>query len=217
MWPLYPLVVNNLLTPTLCSATTLLGAHYAGQAPWWAPLAAILLFGLSTRFIGATDHTAGTIDRADYERRAAIVEEASKTPGPLRMFKATASNTFRIGQIKEREQKETRLDLSSFCHVIEVNTEEGWCDVEGSTTFETFVAETAKYGCMPLVVPELKTITVGGTIVGIGIESSSFKHGFVHEGMLEADILIAAGNVVTIRPDNECAMRLARHYPLAHT
>ena len=68
-----------------------------------------------------------------------------------------------------------------------------------------------------VVVPELKTITVGGTIVGIGIESSSFKHGFVHEGMLEADILIAAGNVVTIRPDNECAMRLARHCPLAHT
>ena len=26
---------------------------------------------------------------------------------------------------------------------------------------------------------ELKTITVGGAIVGIGIESSSFKHGFV--------------------------------------
>ena len=43
-------------------------------------------------------------------------------------------------------------------------------------------------------------------IVGIGIESSSFKHGFVHEGMMEADILIAAGKVVTIRADNECAL-----------
>ena len=85
----------------------------------------------------------------------------------------------RVLQIKERESKEARLDLSSFCHVIELNAEDEWCDIEGATTFETFVAETAKDGFMPLVVPELKTITVGGTIVGIGIESSSFKHGFV--------------------------------------
>jgi hypothetical protein len=50
-----------------------------------------------------------------------------------------------------RESKEARLDLSSFCHVIEVNKKEGWCDVEGATTFETYVAETAKHACMPLV------------------------------------------------------------------
>lgn len=52
--------------------------------------------------------------------------------------------------------------------MIELNAEEEWCDIEGAATFETFVAETAKEGFMPLVVPELKTITVGGTIVGIG-------------------------------------------------
>jgi hypothetical protein len=46
------------------------------------------------------------------------------------------------------------------------------------------------------VVPELKTITVGGTIVGIGIESSSFKHGFVHEGLLEADVLVMMASLV---------------------
>ena len=34
-----------------------------------------------------------------------------------------------------------------------MNEDELWCDIEASSTFETFVAETAKFGCMPLVVP----------------------------------------------------------------
>lgn len=36
-----------------------------------------------------------------------------------------------------------------------------------------------------------------------GIESSSFKHGFVHEGLLEADVLVASGEIVTITATNE--------------
>lgn len=48
-----------------------------------------------------------------------------------------------------------------------------------------------------------RTITVGGAIVGIGIESSSFKWGFFHEGLLEADLLLASGEVVTVRPEGE--------------
>ena len=47
--------------------------------------------------------------QADHDRRALLVEEQAKKPGPLRMFKATASNTFRPNQIKERESKEARL------------------------------------------------------------------------------------------------------------
>ena len=42
---------------------------------------------------------------------------------------------------------------------------------------------------MPAVVPQLKSITIGGAIAGIGIESSSFKYGFVHETMQELDVL----------------------------
>lgn len=57
------------------------------------------------------------------------------------------------------------------------------------------------YGCLPLVVPELRHITVGGAIVGIGIESSSFKHGLFHEGMMEADVLLPHGKVELVSKD----------------
>ena len=54
---------------------------------------------------------------------------------------------------------------------------------------------------MPLVVPQLKTITLGGAVTGLGIESSSFRNGLPHESVLEMDILTGAGEIVTCAPD----------------
>jgi FAD/FMN-containing dehydrogenase len=58
---------------------------------------------------------------------------------------------------------------------------------------------------MPLVVPQLKTITVGGAVAGLGIESSSFKHGLAHESVVEAEVLTGDGRLVTATADNEHA------------
>jgi FAD/FMN-containing dehydrogenase len=55
---------------------------------------------------------------------------------------------------------------------------------------------------MPAVVPELKTITLGGAAAGVGIEASSFRHGLVHETLLEIDVLTGTGEVVTCARDN---------------
>ncbi|CAD7948413.1 unnamed protein product [Amoebophrya sp. A25] len=160
--------------------------------------------------------------RAEVERIAQSIVKKDPENAKFRMFKATASNTFRHDQIDTRATKEGKLDLSSFCHVLEDTFLEGkdiknlhptklpedlsslpTIDVEASTTFETFVDVLLGMGYMPLVVPELRTITVGGAIVGIGVESSSFKFGFFHEGLVEADILLGNGRVVTISADNE--------------
>jgi len=213
--PYIALVVEGLLLPCIVLSAAAGIAGRQGLLPeplqsalgGWSWAVIVALFVAKTRLTGTerASQSAGMASREDHEARVKETEKVAQRPGPLRMYKATASNTFRVNQIKTRESQEARLDLSSFCHVIEVNTEEGWCDLEGPTTFETYVAETAKHGWMPLVVPELKTITVGGSIVGIGIESSSFKHGFVHEGLLEADILVASGKVITISATNEYA------------
>lgn len=98
-----------------------------------------------------------------------------------------------------------RLDVSALHGVLAINEHEGWADVLGFTTYEAFTKVTVPQGWMPAVVPELKTITVGGAISGGGIESSSYREGFVHEGVLEMDILTGTGEVVTARPDNAYA------------
>ncbi|HEY5895967.1 MAG TPA: FAD-binding protein, partial [Burkholderiales bacterium] len=55
------------------------------------------------------------------------------------------------------------------------------------------------------VVPQLKTITLGGAVAGVGIESSSHRYGLVHDTMLELEVLLGDGRVVLCTPDNEHA------------
>lgn len=119
---------------------------------------------------------------------------------PVALAKKT-SNLFRA-----REQGSVvRLDVSRHSGVLQINDKEGWADVLGFTTYDDFTKATLPQGWMPAVVPELKTITVGGAISGGGIESASYREGFVHEGVLEMDILTGSGEVVTASPDNEHA------------
>jgi hypothetical protein len=68
-------------------------------------------------------------------------------------------------------------------------------------TYEDLVAATLPYGLSPLVVPQLKTITLGGAVTGLGIESTSFRNGLPHESVLEMDILTGTGELVTASPE----------------
>ncbi|QBI18718.1 FAD-binding oxidoreductase [Egibacter rhizosphaerae] len=137
---------------------------------------------------------------ARYERaRADLQTQLAGSQDPVRLGKRT-SNLFR-----PRERAERRLDVGAFAGVLEVDADSGTCDVLGMTTYEDLVAATLPHGVMPLVVPQLKTITIGGAVAGLGIESTSFRNGMPHESVLEMEILTGAGEVVVARPDNEHA------------
>jgi FAD/FMN-containing dehydrogenase len=56
---------------------------------------------------------------------------------------------------------------------------------------------------MPLVVPQLKTITLGGAVSGLGIESTSLRNGLPHESVTEMEILTGDGRVVAATDGNE--------------
>lgn len=116
-----------------------------------------------------------------------------KETNEMRMYKKSMTNTFREKDINSKG----RIDLSDFNNVISINGEHSYADVEGSTTFETLVDFSLQKNFMPAVVPELKTITVGGAIVGLGIESSSFKYGLVHDNILETDVMLSSGDILT--------------------
>jgi FAD/FMN-containing dehydrogenase len=97
-----------------------------------------------------------------------------------------------------------RIDVRAFNRVLHIDRERMLADVEGMTTYEDFVAETLRQGLLPTVVPQLKTITVGGAVSGIGIESSSFRFGLVHETVEEMEILLGDGTlIVCSRNHNE--------------
>jgi FAD/FMN-containing dehydrogenase len=95
------------------------------------------------------------------------------------------------------------LDVQRFNRVLAVDPETRTADVQGMTTYEDLVDATLPHGLMPLVVPQLKTITLGGAVTGVGIEASSYRNGCPHESVVEMEVLTGDGRVVVARPDNE--------------
>lgn len=108
-----------------------------------------------------------------------------------------SSNLFR-----QRDQAGARkIDVRRFNRVLRVDTARMLADVEGMTTYEQLVDETLRYGLLPTVVPQLKTITIGGAVSGVGIESSSFRFGLVHETVVEMEILLGDGRIMVCSRD----------------
>jgi FAD/FMN-containing dehydrogenase len=135
------------------------------------------------------------------QRTAALLAalRAAARPGaPLGLDKRT-SNLFRDRQPAHKQ----RLDLSRFDHVLGVDANAGWVDCEGLVTYEALVEATLRHGVMPAVVPQLKTITAGGAVAGVGIEATSFRQGLVHDTLLELDVLLPHGEVVHCTAGNE--------------
>jgi FAD/FMN-containing dehydrogenase len=141
-----------------------------------------------------TGHRAAT---ADLRARYARLPEGQS----VRLAKPT-SNLFRFRADGDRV---ARLDVGALDQVLEVDPVARTATVQGMTTFERLVDATLEHGLMPLVVPQLKTITVGGALAGLGIESTSFRHGLAHESVLELEVLTGDGRLLTATRDNEHA------------
>jgi FAD/FMN-containing dehydrogenase len=134
------------------------------------------------------------VGAAAHQRAVASLQASYRAlPGgsPVRLAKRT-SNLFR-----SPEKSGGGLDVSTLGGVIEIDEQARTADVQGMCTYEDLVAQTLAHGLMPLVVPQLKTITLGGAVTGLGIESSSLRNGLPHESVLEMDILTGSGQVVT--------------------
>ena len=117
---------------------------------------------------------------------------AAVPPGErIRLAKRT-TNVFRT------RSAEPGLDVSGLDGVLSVDPQARTADVLGMTTYEHLVDATLPYGLMPFVVPQLKTITLGGAVTGLGIESSSFRNGLPHESVLEMDVLTGDGRLLTV-------------------
>ncbi|MCH9721085.1 MAG: FAD-binding oxidoreductase [Actinomycetia bacterium] len=138
-----------------------------------------------TEGVAGVDHRRGVRQLLDSYH--AVGPEA-----PIRLAKPT-SNLFR-----NRTRRDTPgLDTSGLTGVIDIDPGNRTADVQGMCTYETLVAATLPHGLSPLVVPQLKTITLGGAVSGLGIESASFRNGLPHESVLEMDILTSTGEILT--------------------
>jgi FAD/FMN-containing dehydrogenase len=107
------------------------------------------------------------------------------------------------GDLRRRDAK---IDVSDLTTIIDVDPVKRVCVAESGVMFCDLVEATLRYGLVPIVVPELKTITIGGAVSGCSIESMSYRYGGFHDTCLEYEVVTARGDVLTCKPDNEHAL-----------
>ena len=137
-------------------------------------------------------------ERAHDKAVAALIASYAAIPegSQVRLAKRT-SNLFR----PRTSGPQAGLDVSGLDGVLSVDPVARTADVQGMCTYERLVAACLRHGLMPKVVPQLKTITLGGAVTGLGIESTSFRNGLPHESVLEMDVLTGDGQLRTVSPD----------------
>lgn len=131
-----------------------------------------------------------------------LKRRTSTKPVSLRK-KAVSHEVPKLGDMRRLDEK---IDISDLDEVLVVDAERRLCVAEPGVTFVDLVTATMRHGLVPIVVPELKTITIGGAVAGCSIESMSYKYGGFHDTCVEYEVITAKGDVLRCTPDNENAL-----------
>lgn len=137
------------------------------------------------------------------EKVSRIIKQLQGRTGsaPLSLKKKAVSHV--VPKPTDKKYSDETLDISDLDEILLVDTERRICIAEPGVTFSRMVAAALKHGLVPAVVPELKTITLGGAVAGCSIESMSYKYGGFHDSCLEYEVVTAKGDVLVCTPDDE--------------
>lgn len=132
-----------------------------------------------------------------------VVEQLKnrKSIKPVSLKKRAVSHV--VPKPEDKKYSDEKIDVSDLNEIIYIDQEKKICVAESGVTFVDLVRETMKHNLVPIVVPELKTITIGGAVAGCSIESMSYKYGGFYDTCLEYEVITAKGEVLICTPDNE--------------
>ncbi|MFA6520812.1 MAG: FAD-binding oxidoreductase [Candidatus Gracilibacteria bacterium] len=119
---------------------------------------------------------------------------------PLSLKKKSVSHE--VPKPDDKKHLDEKLDVSALNEILHIDPKKRICIAEPGVTFVDLVAATLKHNLVPIVVPELKTITIGGAVAGCSIESMSYKFGGFHDTCLEYEVITAKGDVLICTPEN---------------
>src|SRR5688500_6144833 len=131
---------------------------------------------------------------SDHERKVARIADQLKRhtgPKPVSLKKKAVSHE--VPKLSDKRHDDEKIDISDLNEILLVDPERRICVAEPGVTFVDLVKATLAHGLVPIVVPELKTITIGGAVAGCSIESMSFVYGGFHDTCLEYEVIAATG------------------------
>lgn len=127
--------------------------------------------------------------------------KARKSTKPVSLKKKAVAH--QVPKPGDKRYSDEKIDISDLDKIILIDREKQICIAEPGVTFVDLVQATLPYNLVPTVVPELKTITIGGAVAGCSIESMSYKLGGFHDSCLEYEFITAKGEVLICTPDNK--------------
>jgi len=136
--------------------------------------------------------------------RIASQLRAQRGDRPVSLKKRSVSH--QVPKAGDLRHKDDKIDVSDLTEILAIDPVARTCIAESGVTFVDLVDATLAHGLVPIVVPELETITIGGAVSGCSIESMSFVHGGFHDTCTEYEVITASGEVLICTPDNEHAL-----------
>ncbi|HSS39075.1 MAG TPA: FAD-dependent oxidoreductase, partial [Polyangia bacterium] len=134
------------------------------------------------------------------ERITEQVRAFARARRPVSFRKAAVSH--QVPKLHDATRDDDKVDLTGLAEILELVPERRFCVAEAGVTFDQLVDATLPHGLMPTVVPELRTITVGGAVAGCSIESGSFMYGGLHDSCVRYEVITARGDVLEVTPDD---------------
>jgi len=105
--------------------------------------------------------------------------------------------SLRVGKYKERS---TRIKLELY-DILNIDVIKETVLLEPQVTMGQLTAALVPLGWTIPVLPELDDLTVGGLIMGCGIETSSHKYGLFQHTCISYDIILANGDLIHCAKD----------------
>ncbi|MBU0756667.1 MAG: FAD-binding oxidoreductase [Nanoarchaeota archaeon] len=139
-----------------------------------------------------------------HEKKIARISEFLKnrvSNKKLTLKKKSVSH--QVPKSKSYKSDSDTLDISDLNNIITIDKAKKTCTAEPGATFSDLVKSTIKHNLVPIVVPELKNITIGGAVSGCSVESTSYRYSGFHDTCLEYEIICTDGRVLKCTPENQ--------------
>jgi FAD/FMN-containing dehydrogenase len=127
------------------------------------------------------------------ERLAAELRARSGQGGFASLGKASVSHF--VPNPHDPRHADRKVDVRALNEIVALDVAGRRCVAEPGLTFADLVERTLPHGLVPMLVPELKTITVGGAVSGCSVESMSYKYGGFHDSCVAYEVVSAKGEV----------------------
>jgi FAD/FMN-containing dehydrogenase len=140
----------------------------------------------------------------EHDRRVREVVETVRAARGRTSLRKDSESHF-VPNPRDPRHRDKKIDVRALKAVLALDVGARLCTAEPGVTFAELVRLTLPHGLVPMLVPELETITIGGAVSGCSVESMSHRYGGFHDSCLEYEVVTGRGEVLRCARDGENA------------